>query len=78
MMTGDFPPSSKVTCFKLLLAAAAITSLPTSVEPAAIIQFAASNVCLEKPQIFSHKSFSQIYHKPQWNFLLLFKEAEEM
>ena len=33
MIKGDFPPSSKVTGFKLLLAAASIMSLPTSVDP---------------------------------------------
>ena len=32
-MTGDLPPSSSETGFKLLLAAARITSRPTSVEP---------------------------------------------
>ena len=32
-MTGDLPPNSSETGFKLLLAAARITSRPTSVEP---------------------------------------------
>ena len=33
IMNGDLPPSSSETGFKLLLAAARITSRPTSVEP---------------------------------------------
>ena len=33
MIKGDLPPSSRVTGFKLLLAAASIMSLPTSVDP---------------------------------------------
>ena len=32
-MTGDLPPNSSETCFKLLLAAERIISRPTSVEP---------------------------------------------
>lgn len=33
MMRGDLPPNSSETGFKLLIAAAFIISLPTSVEP---------------------------------------------
>ena len=33
MITGDFPPSSRVTGFKLLLAAASMMNLPTAVDP---------------------------------------------
>lgn len=33
MINGDFPPSSRVTDFRLLLAASSSTILPVSVDP---------------------------------------------
>lgn len=37
MINGDLPPNSSETGLRLLLAAASITSLPTSVDPVKLI-----------------------------------------
>lgn len=37
MINGDLPPNSRETGLRLLLAAASITSLPTSVDPVKLI-----------------------------------------
>lgn len=66
MMKGDFPPSSNVTGFRLLFAAAPTTALPVSVDPVKAICRHQKEWCRDTSQFRHHR---KIKKSPKKNIL---------